>query len=117
MKNNFLSLLIGISFLITSCFSVINAQSRPFSDYEKILNTTIKKYDKKNLNYKYLKQFTDNFKKSEKMDSANLTKLVTGIVIFLDNDNTDLEIYPAIYNYKNNKVNVSGLRSSETKKA
>lgn len=105
-----------ILMFIFNCFSVSNAQSKPFSAYEKALDTIVKKYNTKHPSYKFLKLFVDNFKNAKKTDAENLTKIVTGIGFYLDYDNTDLDIYPAIFSHRNGKVDISGLRSPTTKK-
>lgn len=107
------------SFLVFILFSLsfsssLKSQSKPFSAYEKALDTIVKKYDTKHQNYKYLKLFVDNFKNAKKADVENLTKVVTGVGFYLNYENKDLDMYPAIFSHKNGKVDISGIRSSVT---
>lgn len=117
ISNSFKSTKSLVILLFTlNCFSNVNAQPKPFSAYEKALDSIVKKYDTKHPNYKYLKLFVDNFKNAKKTDAENLTKMVMGIGFYLDYDNKDLDIYPAIFSQRNGKVDISGLRSPTTKK-
>ncbi|HCA06234.1 hypothetical protein [Chryseobacterium sp.] len=102
-----------ILILLTS-FITAEAQQKSFSDYEPKLDTALKKYGKSS-HYQYLKDLVTHFKTAKKLNAKHLTKDVVGIALFLDNGNSNLDLFPAVYTYDNDKVDISALRSSITK--
>ncbi|SFN78753.1 hypothetical protein SAMN05421594_4218 [Chryseobacterium oleae] len=103
-----------IILMLLTCFITTDAQQKSFSDYEHQLDTALKNYSK-SPNYQYLKDLVTYFKAAKKLNAKHLTKDVVGIAVFLDNGNSHLDLFPAVYTYDNDKVDISALRSSITK--
>ncbi|WP_223609494.1 tol-pal system YbgF family protein [Chryseobacterium sp. OSA05B] len=103
-----------IILMLLTCFTA-EAQQKVFSDYEPKLDTALKNYGKSS-NFKYLEDLVTHFKTAKKINSRHLTKDVTGIAIFLDKGNSNLDLFPAVYTYDKDKVDISALRSGVTKK-